>query len=581
MEHRRGGSLAQHFGEERILLFRSDQRGAIAKIIFSVDADEQKESGQKMAQAKIHVLSVKDFYRGYDLGGLMFSEAMDSLRQRYQEHEAGDQSESTAKARRRSFAVRCELDAEEDIRRHNKLVLFYEHLGCQIKPQAKISFINNNDGEMYRKVPMQIELHDFSHSSVRFQPLVNFLPVIFFSANRERIGLRNNPTCQNWLVVETSEGVLEFRSTTGVKLAIGADGYCTGKAEANNDHSKFRLHRVSDVQARVLDRKSREEAVVSKEARQKELWMIQSSNGLWLGLDSTDRFLVCTKEPAFWQAGDDDFSLTCTTDSPARRQHYRHQWSNQTVEYVHHKRTRYLKFSICRMSLKNALDLVRAIPGDIFCTGSCPSLRSLLYFTSELARSRGLPDWFQLIALIHGLGSALKLVDKETASDADQERYDWTICTDSRILGCKAPENATMSEFRCLNADEENEKYSSETGVYETHCGLENVLLLWIGSEYIQWMLKHNAVELPDEAFAVLRRFALNDWHTKQYHKSLTNEYDYDALPFVQDFNDLRREANSMLRSCNELTDQECDNLWDSHYARIAKKYGADGSLSW
>jgi inositol oxygenase len=182
--------------------------------------------------------------------------------------------------------------------------------------------------------------------------------------------------------------------------------------------------------------------------------------------------------------------------------------------------------------------------------------------------------------LRHGLGSVLNLVDQETATEAEQECYDWTICTHSRILGCKAPQNSTLSEFRCLNPDEADERYSSETGVYDAHCGLENVMLLWIGSEYMHGMLKHNEVELPDEAFAVLRLFALKDWHTKQYHKILANENDIDSLPFVKDFNDLRQDARKIMYASAELTDNECDALWNSYYARIAKKYGADGALN-
>lgn len=391
-EHRKGGSLAQHFGEERILLFRSDQRGAIAKIVYSSNPNDDavstsKEGSkdranlQRLAEAKIHVLSVNCFYRGYDLGGFLFSQAMASLRQRYHDETSAQvsvQSESAAKTENRSFAVRCQLEAEEDERRHNKLVHFYEHLGCHVKPKANISYINNNDGEIYRKVPMQIEIRDIGQHSERSGPLISFLPVLFFSANHERVGLRNVPNCQNWLAVETSEGFLEFRSTTGVVVAVGSDDCCTAKARGNKDDCEFHLQRVSDVQGRVLERKSEKEPVVSKEARQNELWMIKSRNGLYLGLDSSGRFLVCTKEPAFWQAGDRDFSLTCTRDSPARRQHYRQLWSIQTVDYVHRKRARYLQFSICQMSLKKAIDLVRKVPGDKFCKGSIPSLRSLL-----------------------------------------------------------------------------------------------------------------------------------------------------------------------------------------------------------
>lgn len=149
MEHREGGALAQHFGEERILLFRSDQRGAIGKIIYS-----SNQTGN-VAEAKVHVLSIKDSYRGFDLGGLLFSKAMLSLRQRYyhgvNQEEKECESEINDKDNIPRFSVRCQLDAEEDIRRHNKLVVFYQTLGCHINRAKKVAYINNNDGETYRK----------------------------------------------------------------------------------------------------------------------------------------------------------------------------------------------------------------------------------------------------------------------------------------------------------------------------------------------------------------------------------------------------------------------------------------------
>lgn len=112
LEHRAGGPTARYREEERILLFRSDRPGSIGKIIYSrSSSNPQKIAGIKnsgnhfttqtigdapkdhrhtfdynedelkqMAQAKIHVLDVKEPYRGRDLGGLLFSEAVLSLR---------------------------------------------------------------------------------------------------------------------------------------------------------------------------------------------------------------------------------------------------------------------------------------------------------------------------------------------------------------------------------------------------------------------------------------------------------------------------------------------------------------------
>src|SRR3546814_14158774 len=56
--------------------------------------------------------------------------------------------------------------SEEDTRRHNKLVGWYETLGFAVKPNARITFLSNNDHQTFRKVPMvaslsKLELVDY------------------------------------------------------------------------------------------------------------------------------------------------------------------------------------------------------------------------------------------------------------------------------------------------------------------------------------------------------------------------------------------------------------------------------------
>lgn len=117
--------------------------------------------------------------------------------------------------------------------------------------------------------------------------------------------------------------------------------------------------------------------------------------------------------------------------------------------------------------------------------------------------------------------------------------------------------------------------------MYSPHCGLENACLTWSGPEYMYNMLKFNDVDLPDEAFSVLRLFSLTDWHSKNLYDNLVNDDDSEVLPFVLDFDNLQRQArHSCLREA-ELTDEECDRLWDSHYASIAAKFDAGSCLHW
>ena len=419
MEHREGGALAQHQGEERILVFRSDQRGAIAKIIFSSNPASSRGGGsalvynetsercgdealQSMAEAKIHVLSVKEAYRGYDLGGLLFLEAMASLKHKYgvsgsvataDDHEVELDSMILQ-------SVRCQLDAEEDIRRHNKLVNFYERLGCRVKPRAKISYLNNNDGETYRKVPMQIALRLKTNADqiidgimpVEFCSLVDrqggFLPILFRESFGKRAKLSGgSKPCNSqvdWLVVETEDGFLEFHTTKGLILSVDPDGNCTAVADqktCSDDWSRFQLFAVSDSKERDCGcHEAVDDDSTPNEARQKELWIFRSIHGSYLNLNRDTHSLHCSKDPVLWQADEHEFGLTCTYDTPSRRQHFRRMWFKQTVQYVRSMQTRYGTFGLQQMTIKKALDLIRAFPGNPFAmeiSPLSPSLRTL------------------------------------------------------------------------------------------------------------------------------------------------------------------------------------------------------------
>ena len=155
MERRQGGPMSKYRGEERILLFRSDRAGAVAKIIyssavpdedvlgFSASSSEaipclQEEETPSLqppsltARAKIHVLDVKSTYRGRDLGGLLFSEAITALKSMLcnDDVETDDpeigQIKSVERRTKKIYDVECSLVAEEDVTRYGKLVKFYK-----------------------------------------------------------------------------------------------------------------------------------------------------------------------------------------------------------------------------------------------------------------------------------------------------------------------------------------------------------------------------------------------------------------------------------------------------------------------
>lgn len=167
-----------------------------------------------------------------------------------------------------------------------------------------------------------------------------------------------------------------------------------------------------------------------------------------------------------------------------------------------------------------------------------------------------------------------------TASQA-QDDFDWTITCRSRVVGCSAPRRASFSEFRRLNADEADDRFNSAQGMYDLHCGLNKVLLTWTGPEYMYHMLQHNSVAIPEEGLAMLRYFSLGDWHTHMEYEALTNGEDDGFRSFVAEFDELRRDARRECDNAVEMTDVECNRLWNEHYCKVVSKYSGDGELQW
>jgi inositol oxygenase len=646
LEHREGGAMARHPGEERILLFRSDRPGAIAKIIYSStpgvtpmkdceinnpEKHQEEENNSMMVQAKIHVLDVKEEYRGFDLGSLLFTEALAFLRRRYMEdpEEDGDDDKISSYHDEPSSFIHCQLDAEEDVRRHNKLVGFYETLGCHVKPNVKVLYLNNNDGsETYRKVPMQItitiaqqkqqqnqpkmsqhgriKVHHSDEGSSLVQRRQDFVPVVLLvSPGKRSSGLatpvsdtNSNVTTSKvyWLMMEDNQGHVEFRTTKGQYLRVSPDGHCeaailsedkdqnsSNESQSSVVHdlwSKFDLFRVAEE----TDKNKDDVAVVPHEAHAKSLWLLRStSHGTFLTLNASDHLFHCSKTPSFWQADSSGFRLLSTTDTPLRRQHYRKQWTKQTVDYVRSMRERYFKFDLTQMDLWTALNLAHKLPAYRFGVErnvEAPSLRTRCFRTAELFRNAGHPDWVQLIALVYNLAGVANLIDMVTAVESEND-YDWTISSRGRVVGCTPPASITFGEYRSLNADEYDPTYNSLQGMYDLHCGFDNVLLAWTGPEYMYYMLKHNEVNIPDEGLKMLRLASLYDWHTNNAYSQFATEDDEDVQMSVADFDELIRAARDETRDCNEMCSTDCEGLWKSHYADIATKYGADGNLMW
>jgi len=568
-------------------------------------------------------------YRGHDLGGLLFTEAIAALRHRYMRgsessigNSADDYGTAAASKARAATVVRCRLDVEEDTRRHNRLVRFYEELGCSAKP-TKVRYINNNDGESYRKVVMQFDLSSSSCDDDNDENIATvnagtereqgvaravaptphhreFLPIEIYDATGRGFKTRVAPPSasqwqagcrsgEGWLVFDVGNGCAEIRTTRGRRVtAEPKDGCCCAvmpvqDGDENDNWACFRILKTSDSEE--LD----EDEGNDISSPRTVLWSFESFHGTYLSLDSSRR-LCCSRTPSFWVpgrgGGDASFVLTRVRDTPALRWHCRKYWQKQTVEYVMAMRERYLSFNRRRMSLREALDLAGSFPACRFNAKRdvrSPSLRTHCFRAAEKLRAAGHPDWVQFLALMYYLGGVVKCIDEETAMEAGND-FDWTIPSPSGVVGCsQLPRGGSThgEEFGYLNPDQHDPRYAGDIGMYGAHCGLDNVLLAWTGPEYIYHWLKFNRVEIPEDGLRLVRLAPLEDWHSPSQndfsgcYSKLANEDDEEIKSFVAEFASLLQTQQCPDFS-DELTCEDCDKLWATHYASIAIKYHAN-----
>jgi inositol oxygenase len=616
LEHRSSisPSLAMHPGEERILIFMSDRPGIAAKIIFSALAvSSASANGDEEIEAKIHVLEVKESHRGNDLGGLLFVETMQALCRRF----AGRM-------------IRCQLDAEEDVTRHGKLVGLYARLGCFVKPNTKVQYLNNvhNEGETYRKVPMVILLQPAKMpmpcpTALDLSLSCTFLPVRgLLSEDGTDVSLRDPSSDAErgnrklkWILVDDGNGSFQFRTTCGCHLFASSSGEVhVGKGHCG-DPVVFNFSNAFEFSSDAYVVSDSEESddlstcslghegsSLSSLVPPDEMWLIQTTASdhpeqrRSLTTDPCTRSLFLSPRPTPWRVCKEDRSFTCLAKQSKKRVQCRNSWRYQTVTNVNAWRCKYLNFNLSKMSIKDALNLVSSIPlNPSSCNNSSSrsiSLRTFCYYAAEQLRRDGCPDWLVFVALIHELGHCVRLIEKREKIGEDESNnvdnymydYDWTASCRSQIVGCSRPKQASPlhEEFRMLCPEEKDPLCNTILGIYEEGCGLSDVLMHWSGPEYMYWMLRHNGAMLPELALKCIRFFALLDWHSRGRYSDLTNTSDDMDRDFISDFDKARRVAR---RECEkyalELSDSECERLWHRYYCNIAAKYDCNGDLSW
>ena len=205
------------------------------------------------------------------------------------------------------------------------------------------------------------------------------------------------------------------------------------------------------------------------------------------------------------------------------REFYRKNHQNQTLAFVKEKKAQYLSLDREKMTVWEMLahlnDIVDESDPDTNFTQTDHALQ-----TAEAARQANQPRWMIATGLIHDLGKVL----------CKYGEPQWAVVGDTNPVGCAFSPKIVHSEFFALNPDAADPVYSTELGIYERNCGLQNVHMSWGHDEYLYHVMKDR---LPIEALYMIRYHSFYSWHHAGQYDWLCDDDDRKLMKWVRAFN--------------------------------------------
>ncbi len=213
-------------------------------------------------------------------------------------------------------------------------------------------------------------------------------------------------------------------------------------------------------------------------------------------------------------------------DNPGRdtvREFYRLNHEYQTLDFARAKKAEFGALAKREMGVWEACEFLNTLVDDSDPDTDLTQIEHLLQ-TSEAIRADGHPRWFVLAGLIHDLGKTLCFYGEPQ----------WAVVGDTFPLGCAFSDKVVYPEFFAANPDSQNPELQTEHGIYEPHCGLDNVTMSWGHDEYMYTVAKSY---MPEEALYMLRYHSFYAAHREGAYTHLMNDHDVAMFEWVKAFN--------------------------------------------
>ncbi|MDP9038899.1 MAG: inositol oxygenase [Acidobacteriota bacterium] len=208
---------------------------------------------------------------------------------------------------------------------------------------------------------------------------------------------------------------------------------------------------------------------------------------------------------------------------PTVAEFYKTNHELQTLDFVLAKEKLYLPLTKRTMSIWEAAEFLNTLVDESDPDTDLTQIEHLLQ-TSEAIRNDGHPRWMVLAGFIHDLGKILCLYGEPQ----------WAVVGDTFPVGCAYSDKIVFPEYFDLNPDSKMPQYSTQLGIYEPHCGLNNVHMSWGHDAYIAHVVRDY---MPEPALYMLRYHSFYAWHQQGAYAHLVSRHDEAMLPWVQKFN--------------------------------------------
>ena len=93
---------------------------------------------------------------------------------------------------------------------------------------------------------------------------------------------------------------------------------------------------------------------------------------------------------------------------------------------------------------------------------------------------------------------------------------------------CSSEPKSPLLQFLCL--------LSTQFGIYEKGCGIENITMSWGHDEYLYHVLINHGATIPEEGLYMIRYHSFYPWHSGNDYGYFNSPKDLEMLEWVREF---------------------------------------------